>query len=128
MMTAKAPASRIAMPEANTDLLQSDPDFPMNPDGWYDDRKVCEYFNAKDESKICTEDPEYFISSYCDDPGCDAVHVRYYCLRHFGSRMGLLAHELCKGDPYSDYIYFVREGLIPPMFQIIDWGRIGSAK
>lgn len=102
-----------------------DIDFPPNPDDWGRDKKMCLYFDAEDESKVCTSDPEYFIKAYCADPGCETKHIWYYCLRHFASNIGYLTHVRCRDSLDLDVVKSLRKGEIPIRFQILGWGRIG---
>lgn len=112
----------------NDESLERDDgfDFPLDPDDWGKDKKVCQYFNCLDKADICTTDPEYFIRGYCWDPGCLEQHTWYYCLRHFATNIGCLAHALCGQEPGDEIVWYLREGDIPARYQIFDWGRIGE--
>lgn len=116
----------IADEPVDQQIDHGDFDFPMDPDDWGRDKKVCQYFNAANEADICTTDPEYFIRGYCWDPGCLEVHTWYYCLWHFGRNIASLAHDLCSIEPGDEIVWYLRTGDIPPRYQILDWGRIGE--
>ncbi|KFI53757.1 hypothetical protein [Bifidobacterium biavatii] len=79
------------------------------------------------EEGICSRLGTCYIGNPCGDPKCEAVHLHYYCLRHYGLELARIINHLqyCNG---FDNAHTPEERHLLILRHISEWGRLDSAE